>query len=39
MIILFDETARTFETLGVKVLKPLVAVVTKEDNGVFVLVS
>lgn len=37
MIILFDETARTFETLGVKVLKPLVAVVKKEDNGEYTL--
>lgn len=37
MIRLYDETATTFETLGLKVLQPLLAVVRKEDNGDYFL--
>lgn len=37
MILLYDETATTFETLGLKVLQPLLANVRKEDNGDYYL--
>lgn len=37
MILLYEETATTFETLGLKVLQPLNADVRKEDNGDFYL--
>jgi phage minor structural protein len=37
MILLFEDTATTFETLGNKILQPLLATVRKEDNGDYVL--
>jgi phage minor structural protein len=37
MIILYESTETTFTTLGIKVLKPLLATVRKEDNGDYVL--
>mgnify|MGYP000870216311 CR=1 FL=1 len=37
MIILFNDTATDFTTLGLKVLQPLYAVVRKEDNGDYYL--
>lgn len=37
MIILFNDTATDFTTLGLKVLQPLSAVVRKEDNGDYTL--
>jgi len=37
VILLFDDTATTFETLGTKILQPLLATVRKEDNGDYVL--
>lgn len=37
MILLFGETATTFETLGLKVLQPTLATVRKEDNGDYYL--
>lgn len=37
MIILYDETATEYVTLGIKVLQPLSAVVRKEDNGDYFL--
>ncbi len=37
MILLFPDTATSFETLGLEVLKPLLAVVRKEDNGDYYL--
>ena len=37
MILLYDETATTFETLGLKVLQPVSAIVRKEDNGDYYL--
>lgn len=37
MIILFNDTATDFTSLGLKVLQPLTAVVRKEDNGDYTL--
>lgn len=37
MILLFADDATTFETLGLEVLKPVSAVVRKEDNGDYYL--
>lgn len=37
MILLFEATATTFESLGLKVLQPLLATVKKEDNGDYYL--
>ncbi len=37
MIILYDATTTLFDTLGVKVLQPLLATVRKEDNGDYFL--
>jgi phage minor structural protein len=37
MILLYEATATTFETLGLKVLQPTLASVRKEDNGDYYL--
>lgn len=37
MIVLHPETATTFESLGIKVLQPLLATIRKEDNGDYYL--
>jgi len=37
MILLYDELATSFETLGLKVLQPVSAIVRKEDNGDYYL--
>lgn len=37
MILLYEDTATTFETLGLKVLQPVSAIVRKEDNGDYYL--
>lgn len=37
MIALYKDTTKTFETLGIKVLQPVLATVRKEDNGDYYL--